>query len=60
MIFLRVEGQSGPSDQADLFGINVRRRPVFVADVDIHDLVLEDVRELPTATGWGRVPTPIF
>jgi hypothetical protein len=60
MIFLRVEGQSGPSDQADLFGINVRRSPVFVADVDIHDLVLEDVRELPTATGWGRVPTPIF
>jgi hypothetical protein len=60
MVFLRVEGQSGPSDLADLFGINVRRSPVFVADVDIHDLVLEEVRELPTATGWGRVPTPIF
>lgn len=60
MIFLRVERQSGPSDPADLFGINVRRSPVFVADVDIHDLALQDVRDLPTETGWGRVPTPIF
>lgn len=60
MIFLRAERQSGPSDPADLFGINVRRSPVFVADVDIHDLALQDVRDLPTETGWGRVPTPIF
>jgi protein-S-isoprenylcysteine O-methyltransferase Ste14 len=60
MIFLRVEGQSGKPDRADLFGINVRRSPFFVADVDIHNLVLQDVRDLPPETGWGRVPTPIF
>lgn len=60
MIFLRVETPSGRANRADLFGINVRRSPVFVADVDIHDLVLRDVRDLPPDTGWGRVPTPIF
>ncbi len=60
MIFLRVERQSGQPDPADLFGINARRSPVFVADVDIHNLVLQDVRDLPAETGWGRVPTPIF
>jgi len=49
-----------PANRADLFGINVRRSPIFVADVDIHGLVLQDVRDLPAETGWGRVPTPIF
>jgi protein-S-isoprenylcysteine O-methyltransferase Ste14 len=60
MIFLRVEGRSGPSGPADLLGIDVRRTPVFVADVDMHGPVLQDVRDLPADTGWGRVPTPIF
>ena len=60
MIFLRVEGKGGQPDPADLFGINVRRSPVFVADVDIHNLALRDVRDLPPETGWGLVPTPIF
>jgi len=60
MIFLRVETPSGQANRADLFGINVRRIPVFVADVDIHALVLQDVRDLPPDTGWGRVPTPTF
>jgi protein-S-isoprenylcysteine O-methyltransferase Ste14 len=60
MIFLRVNRQGGQPDPADLFGINVRRSPVFVADVDIHNLVLQDVHDLPAETGWGRVPTPTF
>ncbi len=60
MIFIRAETQSGQPNQADLFGINVRRSPVFVADVEIQNLVLQDVRNLPPETGWGRVPTPIF
>ena len=60
MIFLRMNRQSGQPEPADLFGINVRRSPVFVADVDIHNLVLQDVRDLPAETGWGRVPTPTF
>jgi hypothetical protein len=48
------------------------RSPVLVSEVrfihlssgrvhvDIRDLVLQDVRDLPPETGWGRVPTPIF
>jgi hypothetical protein len=60
MIFIRAETQSGQPNQADLFGINVRRSPVFVADVEIQNLVLQVVRDLPPETGWGRVPTPIF
>jgi protein-S-isoprenylcysteine O-methyltransferase Ste14 len=60
MIFLRVETPSGRANRADLFGVNVRRSPVFLADVDIRDLVLLDVRDLPAETGWGRVPTPVF
>jgi hypothetical protein len=60
MIFLRVETPDGRANPAALFGIDARRSPVFVADVDIHDLVLRNVRDLPPDTGWGRVPTPTF
>ena len=60
MIFLRVATPNGQPDPSDLFGINARRSPIFVADVDMHNLVLQDVRDLPPATGWGHVPTPIF
>jgi hypothetical protein len=60
MIFLRAEVQNGQPNPAGFFGINTRRSPLFVADVDVHNLVLQDVRDLPAETGWGRVPTPIF
>jgi protein-S-isoprenylcysteine O-methyltransferase Ste14 len=60
MIFLRVETPSGRSGPADLFAINARRSPFFLADVDVHTLELRDVRDLPQETGWGRVPTPSF
>jgi hypothetical protein len=60
MIFLRVATPNGQPDPSDLFGINARRTPIFVADVDMHNLVLQEVRDLPPATGWGHVPTPIF
>jgi len=60
MIFLRVETPNGRTDPASLFGINAQRSPLFVADVEIHELVLQEVHDLPPTTGWGRVPTPIF
>jgi hypothetical protein len=60
MIFLRVETPDGDSGPSALFGINARRNPLFLADVDIHNLVLQEVRDLPPETGWGRVPTPTF
>jgi protein-S-isoprenylcysteine O-methyltransferase Ste14 len=59
MIFLQVETSDGKSPSA-LFGINARRTPIFMADVEIHSLALGEVRDLRQETGWGRVPTPSF
>lgn len=60
MIFLRVETGGSGTGVSEVFGINSRRVPLFVADVDIHNLKMKDVHDLPAETGWGRVPTPIF
>jgi hypothetical protein len=59
LIFLRVEDvpMRKPSD---IFSINARRIPVFMADAEIHSLTLLDFKVLPQDTGWGKVPTPIF
>jgi protein-S-isoprenylcysteine O-methyltransferase Ste14 len=60
MIFLRVDTPNGKPDPAGLFAINARRSPIFLADVEVHTLGLQEGRDLPPETGWGRVPTPIF
>ena len=60
LIFLRGESTPATSTPASLFAINASRVPLFYADVDIHNLVLLDVRDLGPGTGWGRVPTPMF
>jgi protein-S-isoprenylcysteine O-methyltransferase Ste14 len=60
MIFLRVETQGGDATPAHLFAIKSKRSPLFVADVDVHNGIVQDLRDLPAETGWGRVPTPIF
>ncbi len=60
LIFLRVVSPSQTTTPAHLFGINTSRVPQFVADVDIHNLILLDIRPLGPGTGWGRVPTPMF
>lgn len=59
-IFVFVKTPSQERTPADLFAINARRSPLFVADVDIHSLALQGVRDLPFETGWGQVPTPWF
>jgi len=60
LIVLRVEDEPDPVSMFTPLGINVKRTPLFVADVDVHQPRLLDVRDLPTETGWGRVPTPRF
>lgn len=60
MIFLRLETRSGDLAPSALFGINTLRSPLFLADVDLHNLVLQEVRTLQPETAWGRVPTPTF
>ena len=59
VIFLQVEGEglAGPLDD---FGINVRRTPLLFADVHMHTAEVMRVRQTPSGSGWGEVPTPLF
>jgi protein-S-isoprenylcysteine O-methyltransferase Ste14 len=60
MIFLKVDTRGRGASPADDFDINAARTPLFVVDVDVHTVVVKDVRDLPRETGWGKVPTPMF
>jgi hypothetical protein len=60
LIFLRVQAPREVSTPASLFAINATRTPRFLADVDVHNLVLLEIRDLGPGTGWGKVPTPLF
>lgn len=59
LIFLSIEDVAVKSP-SDLFSINALRVPQFMVDVDVHNLQLMDVKELPHGSGWGTVPTPVF
>ena len=59
LIFLSLEGVAAQTP-ADLFGINALRVPQFMVDVEVHELRLLEVSELPHGSGWGSVPTPTF
>jgi protein-S-isoprenylcysteine O-methyltransferase Ste14 len=60
LIFLELGGSGQSPERARLFGINARRTPLFFADLDIHNLILLDLKPLGPGTGWGRVATPMF
>ncbi len=60
LIFLSVETPREEATPAALFAIDTARIPRFLADVDVHGLVLEGIRDLGPGTGWGDVPTPLF
>jgi protein-S-isoprenylcysteine O-methyltransferase Ste14 len=60
LIFVRVEALNGEARPSALFGISARRSPIFLADIELHSLGVQEVRDLPKETGWGRVPTPAF
>jgi hypothetical protein len=59
LIFLKI-GNVDSGKSSDVFSINAGRIPQFMIDIDIHDLRLSDLKELPVVTGWGTVPTPVF
>ena len=59
LIFLSIEGTDVKSP-SDLFSINAMRIPVFMIDIDVHNLTLLEVKELAQGSGWGTVPTPMF
>lgn len=60
LIFLEVGSEGAGSTPAALFSINATRVPLFFLDIDIHDLLVLQVKDLGPGTGWGRVPTPMF
>jgi len=59
LIFLSSENVETSSASA-LFAINALRVPQFMVDVDVHNMQLLDVKDLPHGSGWGTVPTPMF
>jgi protein-S-isoprenylcysteine O-methyltransferase Ste14 len=59
LIFLSIEDVD-VKKPADLFSINALRVPQFMVDVDIHNMRLVEVKDLPHGSGWGTVPTPVF
>jgi len=44
----------------DDFDINVKRAPLFFVDVHLHTAEILQVHDMPTGSGWGTVPTPMF
>ncbi len=59
LIFLSIEDVE-VKEPSDLFAINALRVPQFMADVEVHNMKLLDVKDLPHGSGWGTVPTPVF
>jgi protein-S-isoprenylcysteine O-methyltransferase Ste14 len=44
----------------DDFDINAKRTPLFFVDVHLHTAEILQVRDTPSGSGWGTVPTPMF
>jgi hypothetical protein len=59
LIFLSIEDVD-VKKPADLFSINALRVPQFMVDVDVHNMRLVGIKDLPHGSGWGTVPTPVF
>jgi hypothetical protein len=59
LIFVAVSDATS-GKRFDPFAVNAVRKPEFMIDVDVHDLRVLALKDLPVETAWGRVPTPIF
>ena len=61
IIFIEVSARSEElTSPFDDFGINIIRKPLFFVDVHLHTSEVLQIRDTPTGSGWGTVPTPIF
>jgi hypothetical protein len=58
LVFLKLEDVTDMPDGA--FSWNTKRRPLFMADIEFHNLKLLQIKDLPPKTGWKDVPTPVF
>jgi protein-S-isoprenylcysteine O-methyltransferase Ste14 len=61
IIFMEISAsRSALKSPDDDFGINIKRTPLFLVDVNLHTGEVLQVKETPTGSGWGTVPTPMF
>ena len=61
VIFINVTSDKNElKSPLDDFDINVKRTPLFFVDVHLHTAEILQVRDTPTGSGWGTVPTPMF
>ncbi len=61
IIFIEVSaGNQVLTSPFDDFDINIVRTPLFFVDVHLHTGEILQIRDTPTGSGWGSVPTPMF
>jgi protein-S-isoprenylcysteine O-methyltransferase Ste14 len=61
IIFVDVSSGTRPLlSSRDDFGIDVNRTPRFFVDVHLHTAEVLQVKDIPSGSGWGTVPTPAF
>jgi protein-S-isoprenylcysteine O-methyltransferase Ste14 len=61
VVFIGISsGNNELKSPRDDFGINTVRTPLFFVDVHLHTAEILQVRDTPTGSGWGTVPTPMF
>ncbi len=61
IIFIEVSaGSEEFTSPFDDFDINIIRKPLFFVDVHLHTSEVLQIRDTPTGSGWGTVPTPMF
>ena len=61
VIFIAVSSDGDErKTHTDDFDINAVRTPLFFADIHLHTAEILQVRDTPSGSGWGTVPTPMF
>jgi hypothetical protein len=61
IIFIEVSATSEKlTSPFDDFDINIVRKPLFFVDAHLHTREILQIRDTPTGSGWGTVPTPMF
>jgi protein-S-isoprenylcysteine O-methyltransferase Ste14 len=61
IIFIELSaGNKELTSPFDDFDINMTRKPLFFVDVHLHTGEILQIRDTPTGSGWGTVPTPMF
>ena len=61
IIFIELSGNKGDlKSPFDDFDINAKRTPLFFVDVHLHTGEILQVKDTPSGSGWGTVPTPMF